>query len=950
MRKRIKKIVSEFLICVLVLSLLSVATLADNAAEYGNITENTEFVVTDDYSDYLSLHTEANYPAESYTVNGAYGVFDAADSAFKILEQFEGKEKALLCERNAKRVTYAFEVKNSGYYAVDVNFFPLTTEASKEEIGVMINGEFPFEQAKALYLTYSFSPETQEIRKNSSGDEYAARRVVNKDWTDCTITNPDHNYDSAILFWLNKGENTVSLILNCENEFVLGTVSLKSVTSPIDYREYLGENEISADSQFIKIEAEKISLQSDSTVVPVSDQSDPLCSPPSVMKLKNNVIGSSWSSHGQWLQWDFTVKESGWYNLSLRYKQNGLKGLNVKRKLYLDGEVPFAEVAAVSFPYSSQWKMNTISDSDGNPYCFYLEAGEHTVRMEAILGELADVVREVDDIVYEMNSAYRSVIMVTSASADKYRDYQIDRELPELVPKIKECAERLRNCNKKVEELADGSSADSAILVTTANQLKSMAEDPDTIPYRLSSWESNIGSVSSWTLSIREQPLQLDYMIFSGKGFRQERAKANIAEKAVHSLKRFFVSFIKDYSSLEDGKNGTATVLTVWIGTGRDQAETVWQMTNDMFTPETGIKVNVKLVSATMIEAFLSGQTPDVSVQVARDIPVNLAVRGALCNLSSFDGFEDVKSWFTADALTPYTMQECVYGLPDTQSFNMLFYRTDVFNELGLSVPNTWGEFINVANQLHLKQLETGIPIDTDVSIYYSMLMQKGGKVFSDDLSTTLLDTKVSIEAFTEWTDLFTQVGLPLSYNFFNRFRSGEMPMAIAPYLSYNQLISAAPEIRNLWKMTSVPGTLTDDGKINRSESASGTATVILSSTKHPEESWKFIKWWVGDAAQIQYAKDIESRVGTLGRVASANTRALESLEYSAQTMSSLLEQRSCVVEIPQIPGNYYLDRDLLNAFRDVVYNSRNPKESILDYSNRINNEIDRKRKELGLE
>ena len=61
------------------------------------------------------------------------------------------------------------------------------------------------------------------------------------------------------------------------------------------------------------------------------------------------------------------------------------------------------------------------------------------------------------------------------------------------------------------------------------------------------------------------------------------------------------------------------------------------------------------------------------------------------------------------------------------------------------------------------------------------------------------------------------------------------------------------------------------------------------------------------------------------------------------------MKQRESVREIPQVPGNYYLDRDLLNAFRDVIYNGRNEKESILDYSRRINSEILRKRKELGL-
>ena len=615
----------------------------------------------------------------------------------------------------------------------------------------------------------------------------------------------------------------------------------------------------------------------------------------------------------------------------------------------IDGEIPFAEAEDIPFPYTNSWKTITPSDAEGNAYLFHLTEGMHTLRMENILGDLAPIVREIDDIVYEMNNYYRSVIMVTSTTADKYRDYQIDKEIPDLVGNLKSCADRLEACNAKISELAGGSTADSAILVTAAVQLRSMIKDTESIPFRLSSWQSNIGSISSWAGEIRIQPLQVDYLIFAGKDAKLPNGKANFFQKAKHTVLSFFASFTRDYNNLGFNEDEDMVSLDIWLGTGRDQGEVLWQMTNDLFTPEHHIGVRVKLVSATIVEAFLSGQAPDLTIQAARDIPVNLAVRSALLDLSSFSDFDTVRTWFTEDALVPYSMQNAVYGLPDSQLFNMLFYRTDIFEELGLDVPQTWDEFVNIANQLHLHQLDVGIPINVDVSMYYTMLMQNGGRVFTDDLSQTLLDTQVSVNAFSQWTHLFTETGLPLSYDLFNRFRSGEMPMAIAPYNACNQITSAAPEIRNLWNMVEIPGTVMPDGSINRVQSASGTASVILASTEHPDEAWEFLKWWVGETAQIRYAQDIESRVGTIGRVASANTKALASLGYANSVKVALMKQRESVREIPQVPGNYYLDRDLLNAFRDVVYNGRNEKESILDYSRRINGEILRKREELGL-
>ena len=37
--------------------------------------------------------------------------------------------------------------------------------------------------------------------------------------------------------------------------------------------------------------------------------------------------------------------------------------------------------------------------------------------------------------------------------------------------------------------------------------------------------------------------------------------------------------------------------------------------------------------------------------------------------------------------MVPLTLYGTTYALPETQSFNMLFYRKDVFAELGIDIP-----------------------------------------------------------------------------------------------------------------------------------------------------------------------------------------------------------------------------------------------------------------------
>ena len=54
-------------------------------------------------------------------------------------------------------------------------------------------------------------------------------------------------------------------------------------------------------------------------------------------------------------------------------------------------------------------------------------------------------------------------------------------------------------------------------------------------------------------------------------------------------------------------------------------------------------------------------------------------------------------------------------------------------------------------------------------------------------------------------------------------------------------------------------------------------------------------------------------------------------------------------VGVPEVPGGYYTGRNLENAFRYVVNNNENPRQTLTDYILSINNEINRKRDEFGL-
>lgn len=81
-------------------------------------------------------------------------------------------------------------------------------------------------------------------------------------------------------------------------------------------------------------------------------------------------------------------------------------------------------------------------------------------------------------------------------------------------------------------------------------------------------------------------------------------------------------------------------------------------------------------------------------------------------------------------------------------------------------------------------------------------------------------------------TDAYVVHGLPTAANFFNRFRTGEMPIGLGDNALYLQLIAAAPELNGKWKMAPLPGIRQDDGNVvRRYPNAAGAAMVILKAS-----------------------------------------------------------------------------------------------------------------------
>ncbi len=74
------------------------------------------------------------------------------------------------------------------------------------------------------------------------------------------------------------------------------------------------------------------------------------------------------------------------------------------------------------------------------------------------------------------------------------------------------------------------------------------------------------------------------------------------------------------------------------------------------------------------------------------------------------------------------------YGLPNTFAFNVMFYRTDIFEVNNWTVPKTWDDVKSLVTELQVSNLDFYMPLEGAGSTIYSILLyQRGGKYYQDD-------------------------------------------------------------------------------------------------------------------------------------------------------------------------------------------------------------------------
>ncbi len=885
-------------------------------------------------------------------------VHDSEDSYYTYINSMAGEaeaKKAFSAEISAdgilseegKDVTISITVDKKALYNLEITYLPQKGTLAKIEREMRINGEKPFDDLTSVTFERAFCDET-EIQQDMLGNDITPDQSEVFIKQTKRICDTAGYYNEPYKFLLNEGENKITFT-GVQGNMVIYALSACPAESVPTYSEVAAEYEEKgykkASESLELINAENASLKSSHTLVPSYDRSSPTTVPYHVSKLRLNTMGGDkWNAPAMWIEWEVDVPESGLYEIDFKYRQNSAKGSTVFRKLLIDGELPFAEAATLPFEYSRSWSFAGSSD---NGYLYYLEKGTHTLRLESTLGDMGDILRQSEEFLYSLNALYRSVIMVTGTSPDIYRDYKITERVENLEGTLEELYDECNSIIKQIEEIAGGKNSISVTFESFSDQLKKLNKKPEKITSILSDFKNNIISLSSILSQIRETPLELDYFLISKPDSTLPAAEGTVFAKLKHEISAFFLSFVEDYNSFSTAAEGMEEI-TVWVSSGREQANILKNLIDSGFGAE-NISVNLKLVQGALLQATLAGKAPDVALNLAQGDPVNYALRNAVYPLSSFQDFSEVAARFNDGAITPFTFEDKVYALPETESYYMMFYRTDILEDLGITPPQTWDELYGILPILTRNNMDFGL--QSTLNTFAMLLYQNGGSFYNSDYTQSALGSLTALNTFTQWTDFYSAYSLPVSFDFANRFRTGEMPIAIVDYTLFNTLSAFAPEIRGLWDFCEIPGTLDPlTGEINRTAVNAVTGSVILADSDHKDASWEFIKWWLSDKVQADYASKVESVLGESARYATANLEARQNSGWSYKSLKMLNSQAEWIKGIPEIAGGYFTSRHITNAFNAVINDGKAPTATLNSYVRLIDREIDAKRKELQMD
>ena len=875
----------------------------------------------------------------------------------KVTEDVRDYDKAdsVLDMELSDTVTVTINVAEDGQYLVLFDYLSYDESILPIEMSMQVDGAYPFYECRNLEFETSWAPD-EEPTYDRYDNEIVT--VPNKmiQWEEKYLMDSSYRHATPLLLELKAGEHTVTFEVG-EGNFLLGGMSL---VAPTEVPKYTG-SEVAAGDACIQIQGEDFDYANDSSIHGIAEYDASLWPYEVTDTVLNTIDSDSFDKAGQTVTYEFDVEKAGYYYLGMNYRQSDKTDFPVFLDIRVDGEIPNTAFQSYGMAYTTNYKHTTLTDDEGNKLSVYLEEGKHTISFTISMEAICNIMEQLDVIMSGVNDLALEITKVAGTNADKYRDLKLSKYIPNLEETLYGYAEQLYALENGalVYSESDKNVAVMSSMIIAAEQLISLADNPDEIPYRIAELSTSASSVNRHLANTIDNLIKNNIAIDRIYLYQED---ATDVPKAPGFFKTLWMNILRFFASFTEQSYSTSNTdpehLQVWVNRSSQYVQIMQKMIDEQFTPETGIEVDISIMpdQYKLVLSNSSGNAPDVATGINYTIPYELGIRGALVDMTQYEDFQEVAAPYEPGFFMTGAIGDSVYSMPETMNFWVLYYRTDIMEKLALEVPETMDDVIDMLPELQSRGLNfyhpvSGMLLMRNFHGTTPLIVQNGGSLYYDtaDLGTALGEEE-AVAGFTELTDLFTVYDMPINIdNFYQHFRNGDLPIGVADLGVYNLLTNAAPELDGSWEIALAPGTVQEDGTIDYSTCGCAESTVMFKSNEDREaKAWEFVKWWSSTDVQAEFGQTLQNTYGDEYMWATANLEAFKQLPWDSDAKEVILEFAKNVVDVARVPGTYLLEREMSNAFNDIVVNGDNEQERIDKAVKTINREFERKLEEFG--
>lgn len=219
-------------------------------------------------------------------------------------------------------------------------------------------------------------------------------------------------------------------------------------------------------------------------------------------------------------------------------------------------------------------------------------------------------------------------------------------------------------------------------------------------------------------------------------------------------------------------------------------------------------------------------------------------------------GLADLEDQYAASAWDQVSVSSAQFGFPQDTGPMVMFYREDILTNLGLEVPETWDEFLEVARAIKADNPENFITsIDPgDAGGVDSLIWQAGGRPFNVDGTNVTVD--FTDEGTQQWTELYDTllaedlVDVTAGWNdaFWRSFSEGKYAMWLTGAWAPGSIRNNIPTSEGQWRAAAMP---TYEAGTPMNAENGGSSVAVMQQSEKKAAALAFSRWLTTDPEAV---------------------------------------------------------------------------------------------------